>query len=437
MAKMVDLTQKIKKLAGHTQQGFAGTLLKESQFVWRYETTKRDCELSLAMPLRAQTYNSNQAHPIFAMNLPEGDQFHRLSKRFAKEFSKFDEMAILSIVGHDQIGRVQLTTEQTKDRLKKATVGLKEILKTKAHEQLFDYLTEFYYDAGISGAQPKVLIPDADVQIPDGRATARASDLIIKTGGAEYAHLSQNEYVCMLAAKKAGIEVPEFHLSEDGSLFIMRRFDLLKDGTRLGFEDFSVLGNTTYDKDGKYKYQSSYETVCKLLGAYCGQNNPHQQRQKFFEYFVLSCMVRNGDAHLKNFGLLYPSPNDLTNIRLAPLFDVVTTSAYNFEDQRTGRMMSDRSLALKLNKSNSYPTREELINFGKTICLVSRPGEIFDRIGQAMSEVMNEHFSLFPTEFGNCMAQEWETGRQTIDGSRLFFVPRSDETSTTLLPPKP
>ena len=421
MAKLpLDLTQKIKKLTGYTQQGYSGELLKESQFVWRYNVTKRECELSLAMPIRAQTYNSNQPHPIFAMNLPEGDQLHRLSKRFAKEFAKFDEMAILSIVGGDQIGRVELKVEGNKARPKKATIGLSQVLKSKAHEGLFEYLTETFYDTGISGVQPKVLIPDADIVLPTGRTTAQASGLIVKTGGAEYENLSQNEYVCMLAAKRAGLEVPEFHLSDDGSLFIMRRFDLLEDGSKLGFEDFAVLGNASYDNAGNYKYKGSYEGVSKLIGMYCINNNAHRQRQKYFEYLALSCMLRNGDAHLKNFGLLYSNPADLTSVKLAPLFDVVTTSAYNFEDSRTGRVLSDRTLALKLNKSNTYPTRKELMAFGRDYCFVAKPEVVIDRIAQAMSEVMKEYRSLFPTEFGNRMAKEWEDGVASLQENRQF-----------------
>lgn len=415
-----DLTQKIKKLAGFTQQGYSGELLKESQYVWRYNVTRRECELSLAMPLRAQTYNSNQPHPIFAMNLPEGDQLHRLSKRFAKEFAKFDDMAILSIVGGDQIGRIELRQEESKVRAKKATIGLSQVLKSKANEGLFEYLTETFYDAGISGVQPKVLIPDADLVQPAGRATAQASDLIVKTGGVEYEYLSQNEYVCMLAAQRAGIEVPEFHLSDDGSLFIMRRFDLLEDGSKLGFEDLAVLGNAGYDQAGKYKYKGSYEGVSKLIGMYCNNNNAHQQRQKYFEYLALSCMLRNGDAHLKNFGLLYTNPADLTSVRLAPLFDVVTTSAYNFEDKSTGRVLSDRTLALKLNKSHTYPTRKELIAFGRDYCFVAKAEVVIDRIAQAMAEVMKENRSLFPAEFGNRMAKEWESGVASVQESRFF-----------------
>ena len=41
---------------------------------------------------------------------------------------------------------------------------------------------------------------------------------------------------------------------------------------------------------------------------------------------VLSVMVRNGDAHLKNFGVLYGDPQ--AGITLAPVYDVVTTTVY-------------------------------------------------------------------------------------------------------------
>jgi serine/threonine-protein kinase HipA len=411
---MADLTQKIKKLYGHTPQGHAGQLDRESQYVWRYTTSKSDCELSLAMPIRAASYNSSQSHPIFSMNLPEGDQFYRLSQRFKKTFAKFDEMAILSIVGHDQIGRVQLTQELDKKRTKRATVGLAQIKQSQAHEKLFDYLAEQYYDTGISGAQPKVMVPDADVVVPDSKSTARNSDLIIKTGGLQYPFLSQNEYVCMLAAQKAGIEVPEFHLSDDGSLYIMRRFDLLADGTKLGFEDFAVLGNAGYDVKGNYKYQGSYEAIAKIIGAYCGDNNAVLQKQNYFEYLTLSCMVRNGDAHLKNFGLMYTHPAAPASISLAPLFDVVTTSAYDHEDTRTQRVLSDRTLALRLNKSDSYPTRKQLADFGRTACHVAQPEHVIQRIGQAMTEVMQANKTLFSKAFGDRMALEWDNGKTSL-----------------------
>ena len=183
--------QKIKALAGSTPQGYAGVLVRDSQYVWRYDAKEQACALALTMPIRAQSYNSHQPHPIFAMNLPEGAQLDRLSKRFVKEFSKFDDMAILSIVGQDQIGRVRLTQEANTPRSKKASIGLSEILKSKANDGLFEYLTNTFYESGISGVQPKVLVPDADATPPKERITAKDAELIVKTGGSDYEYLSQ------------------------------------------------------------------------------------------------------------------------------------------------------------------------------------------------------------------------------------------------------
>jgi serine/threonine-protein kinase HipA len=49
-------------------------------------------------------------------------------------------------------------------------------------------------------------------------------------------------------------------------------------------------------------------------------------REQYFATLALSVMVRNGDAHLKNFGILYNQPRSA--VSLAPVYDVVTTTAY-------------------------------------------------------------------------------------------------------------
>ncbi|KJS73822.1 MAG: hypothetical protein JM57_04095 [Comamonadaceae bacterium BICA1-1] len=421
---------RIKLLFGSTPQGDAGVLARESQFQWRYDAQDPSCAISLAMPLRLGSYASNTIHPIFAMNLPEGEQFYRIRTRFAKHFSKLDEMALLSIVGHDQIGRIKLTEAGGAHRPKRAMFGLSQLKVMKASDELFDYLFDQYFDAGISGAQPKFLIPDADVTVPDGRATARIPDLIIKTGGAEFPHLSQNEFVCMTAAKMAGLSVPEFHLSDDGQMFIMRRFDLVpqegsEEPKRLGFEDLAVLTGATYDMAGDYKYRGNYEGIAKIIAALC-RSNAAEQKQGFFEQLVLSVMVRNGDAHLKNFGLLYDDPSQTGSIRLSPLFDVVTTATYDHENQRTGRMLTDRTLALKLNKSKTYPTRQEMLDFGTRHCGVQHPERVIERIAQAMSETLKAYRDLFPKAFAQRLSTEWEAGQSSLESDKVF-VPTEEE----------
>jgi serine/threonine-protein kinase HipA len=131
-------------------------------------------------------------------------------------------------------------------------------------------------------------------------------------------------------------------------------------------------------------------------------------------------MVKNGDAHLKNFGLIYSDPSDHSSIRLAPMFDVVTTSVYEFEDTRTGRMLTDRELALKLNKSRSYPTRAEMIHFGRSVCFEDHPEAVFDRVAQAMTDVAKEHWDMLAQDFGERMLKQWTQGMFAFEPDRVF-----------------
>jgi len=53
-----------------------------------------------------------------------------------------------------------------------------------------------------------------------------------------------------------------------------------------------------------------------------------------FDSVALSCPVGNGDAHLKNFGLLCTDPT-LEDCLLAPAFGIVNTTSYLPEDVLT------------------------------------------------------------------------------------------------------
>jgi serine/threonine-protein kinase HipA len=412
------LRGKIKALAVSTPQGLAGRLLRESQFVFNYETQAQNCEIALGMPLRAASYTSHQLHPIFAMNLPEGNLRQKIQERYGKQFAKLDDMAMLSIVGHDQIGRLTVTDPGMPLTGSKVHVGLKELLRTRASEELFDDLLDNYLASGISGVQPKVLIPDADVGANGARATmerstTRLADLIVKASSVAHPNLTQNEFLCMDAAKRAGIDVPEFHLSEDGSLFVLRRFDRTVLGGRLGFEDMSVLSGQTYDEYGHYKYGGNYEAIATIIEAYCGPNAA-ESKQRFFEYFAASCMMRNGDAHMKNFGLLYESSGRAESVRLSPLYDVVTTSVYDRVNGLTGRVTQDRELALNLNKSKRYPDRRALIAFGHR-CNVLKPELVLGRIDAGMTESLEANRDRVPEQLWQRMKREWDMSRLSLD----------------------
>jgi len=125
----------------------------------------------------------------------------------------------------------------------------------------------------------------------------------------------------MQSVKAAGIVVPEFYLSGDDKLFIMKHFDVAKDGGFFGFEDMCVL--QARQRDDKYK--ASYEKVAKTITQFTSKQNKNKLLEQFFKITIMSYLLQNGDGHLKNVGLLY---KDTENIDLAPAYDIVCITAY-------------------------------------------------------------------------------------------------------------
>jgi serine/threonine-protein kinase HipA len=409
---------RVRELLVSTPQGDAGVLTKESRHVFGYATKALDRQVSLTMPLRAETYAATPMLPVFAMNLPEGYLLARIQR--AMRHVPLDHMALLAFTGHHQIGRLRYAVPGQARRGRPAEVGLATLLSTGSETGLFEHLVDVYLESGISGFQPKVMIPDADrtESGPVGeKATATTPSLILKAAGDDYPHLTVNEYLCMTAARRAGMLVPKFWLSDDRSLFVMERFDVDGD-RRLGFEDMAVLMGKNHT-DPNFKYSGSYENIAKAIAAYCAEN-ADESRVRFFGYLALSVMVRNGDAHLKNFGLLYEHPDAAEPPRLAPLFDVVTTTVYRYENQRTGVEYADRTLALKMNRSVAYPVRDELIAFGRDICHVPDAAAVIERIADAMSATLAHEGQGMPEDFLRSLRDEWDAGRQSVAPSKAF-----------------
>jgi serine/threonine-protein kinase HipA len=279
------------------------------------------------------------------------------------------------------------------------SMKLQEVLSSSPSDAFFEHLLHSYIASGVSGVQPKVLVPVAN------RVTLPQPTLIVKAAGAT-PFLTQNEFLCMDAAKRAGLTVPECHLSADGGLFVMKRFDRPEGALPLGFEDMVVV----MGKRAAAKYEGSYENIAKAVRIYCGENTS-ESLHRLFGYVAISVMVRNGDAHLKNFGLVYEHPHQQTSVRLAPLYDVVTTAAY---PALPGTRILDKTLALKLGRDRRYPARDALLRFGREVCLVQRPEQVIERIAQGMREAWQEHQGLFSAEMAQRIRAQWDEGLATV-----------------------
>jgi len=367
-------------LIASSPQGRAGMLSRADRYLFQYDgQASRPAEISLGMPFRALQYHSSRLFPIFQMNLPEGFVLERLRARFAKT-SHLDPMMLLALTSSNAgIGRVRLSLPESQERVVQ-TVTLADLLAHEGSESLFEQLTQDYLlRTGISGVQPKLLVPE-QVDPLYYQASLNTPELIVKASGPGFSGLPINEFVCMSIAREAGIPVAEFHLSNDLNRFVMRRFDRDAQGLPLGFEDAAVLMGL----DAESKYDSSYENVATVLEAYCEPRHRAASLAQLFDQVALSCMVGNGDAHLKNFGVLYGDPQS-QDVRMSPAYDIVCTTCY----------LPDDTLALSLNRNRSlFTARLDLERFGREQCRLDDPKARLARLLASMEAILYEHAEL-------------------------------------------
>lgn len=346
---------------------FVGDITYEnSEYIFRYSTTEPKNFISLIMPVRTKDYIHKNLHPIFEMHLPEGYLLSIIKKHFSK-IIKMDDFGLLKVMSPSIKGRITYKSNlQTSDE----RLSLNDILNSK-NENLFDELvSKFALNSALSGVQPKVLA------IVENKATLKLEQYIVKSWGQEYPELALNEYYCMKIVKDANIPVSEFFISDDEKLFVMKRFDILDDGSYLGFEDMCVLMAKQRDD----KYEGTYEQIAKTIKTFVSAKYKKSSLLDFFKMIFINYLVQNGDAHLKNFGLLYKGADD---IRLAPAYDVVSTTVYIKNDIP----------ALNLLGSKKWWKEKYLTKFGIQTCDLTN-SEVQECIKECYQSLNNTLFDI-------------------------------------------
>lgn len=311
--------------------------------------------VSLTMPVRRDQYDSmGSVHPVFEMNLPEGALRERLHLVFAKAVPQLDDLQLLTIVGRSQIGRLRYALPGSTP-VEVPETSILELLAHTGTEDLFKSLLQRYAEhSGISGMQPKVLLRAQGARL--ARLTHKGATHIVKAfDKREYPDLAANEYFCLQAARRAGLPTVSAQLAANRRLLIVERFDVRPNGTHLGCEDFCVLNALR----SHGRYQGSYEQIAMRIQQFVSPEHQPEALRQFFSMVALSCAVENGDAHLKNFAVLYE--NAIRSVRLAPVYDVVSTTAYQPRDV----------MALTMDDSKEFPDHKRLLRFGRTACGLS------------------------------------------------------------------
>jgi len=367
-----------------------GILAKESEkYIFSYQSNAKDL-VSVTMPIRTESWNLGKLHPIFEMNLPEGALKDSIRERFSK-LREMDDLGMLHLIGAYVIGRVKYAQNEQHEDI----TLLDDILNSEA-EELFDSLMDkFAIRSGVSGVQPKVLLDMYD------KNTLTTEHFIVKSWNQEYQELALNEFFCMEAVRFSGLEVPPYYLSKNRSMFVIKRFDIKEDGSFYGFEDGCVLlGKSTEDK-----YYSSYEDLAKVIKASVSAPTRKKALRDLFKAFIMNHLLRNGDGHLKNYGILYE--NDYTDAKLAPIYDVVCTTVYIKKDIP----------ALKMSDAKLWFKEKTYRKFAKQTCQMSTKeiDETFEVCKNAvqkakisLDEYVEENVEI--RDFAERLKGEWDKG---------------------------
>lgn len=299
-------------------------------FTYAPHAAPEDC-ISLLMPVRTESWvHYGSVHPVFQVSLPEGVLRAVLERKCVKMFDRFGDMELLATIGAHLIGRLRVVQAGSPLQTGSPSQAL-EVLLSAGSEAFLDQFMDIQAQySGVSGAFPKVL-----AKSPTGRsASADRSTLffdkwIVKTSSDDTPGLVLNEFFGLRLAQNVGLEVPEYRLSDDAKRLLIKRFDIDEQGNHLGFEDMCALTG----RPSVEKFTGSVERIINTLNELCPPREAARARDAFFLQYLTCMAMRNGDAHMKNFGLLYDHPK---NARLSPAYDLVTMCAYAPRDAQTG-----------------------------------------------------------------------------------------------------
>ena len=278
-------------------------------------------------------------HPVLSNLLPEG-ALRELLAQYLKIHTD-NEFELLTHLGEDLPGALIATPSKPEDIPGYVLApGVTAVKTALPHE------TKHF---SLAGVQMKF-----SMRKQDGRyRIAESGDLgewIIKTPSTRHRLVPLNEFTAMRLAQTAGIEIPDIRLVEMDTIdklpainlpdekfaFAIQRFDRAGK-KRIHTEDFAQV----LAKYPRQKYDSSnYEQIGKIIYQYTGDGL--KNAQQFARRLLVNILLANGDAHLKNWSLVYP---DTFTPELSPCYDMVITRVY---------MGNEREYAMNLAKNKDW-----------------------------------------------------------------------------------
>jgi len=333
-----------------------------------------------AVKLMAEPWARNQRlHPVLSNLLPEGSLRELIVQGLKVHVDH--EFQILSYLGRDLPGAIEATPLEPED-------VPDSVLSTygKAKAVKFNKVTQ-ENRFSLAGVQMKFSMKEKDGRYNLSKGD-ELGDWIIKTPSTKHKFVPLNEYTAMSLAELAGVEIPEIKLVELDKLdnlppinlpdekqaFAIKRFDREND-QRIHMEDFAQI----LVKYPHEKYTSAnYENIGKVIYNFSGDGLA--DAQQFTRRLLVNILLANGDAHLKNWSLLYA---DMITPRLSPAYDIVTTNVY---------IENETQYALNLGKTKEW----YVVSMAHFQLWADRSGIPWRAIKPHLDDALNKARELWP-----------------------------------------
>ena len=318
--------------------------------------------ISLSLPLQEEAFTPTQTKNFFEGLLPEG--FTRRTVAQWMHVAEEDYLSILHGLGRECLGALCITAEGEESEASYEPITAQQVrqlaaegatksaeLVTKAHLSLTGASGKagLYYDA-----------EHGEWYLPRGSAP---STHIVKQSHVRLDAIVTNEQLALQTAARCGIETAKSFIINTGAgedrdvLLATERYDrrFVPEGLRIGTlprpqrlhqEDFAqalgIPAAEKYEREGQHHLRDMFALLRRA------SSDPIADQMKLWDLLVFDWLIGNTDAHVKNFSLLY-SPNQ-KSIRLAPAYDIVSTSIYEQSTREMAFRIGGASLLEKIDR---------------------------------------------------------------------------------------
>lgn len=321
--------------------------------------------LSYSLPLTEEPYTGGIVAAYFSNLLPDESVRVRVAKYLG--ISAGNIFALLKYIGEDCAGAVSLIpTGRAQKQCEHHTY--RKLTEDEAHKILKSlperplYVGSEGFHISGAGAQDKLVacIQDGIISLP---LYGTPSTHIIKPDITRYPQSVYNEYYCMKLSRACGIDTADCDI-----IFIKKipyyttvRYDRVREKERwerIHQEDFcQLLG---YEPTVKYESEGG-PGVIDCFQLLRNMELPASDIIEFLRRIIFIFLIGNGDAHAKNFSVIYRDKKP----RLAPAYDVLSTTVYPELPAK---------LAMKIEGRNGmkWMSRGKFIRMGKKAGLTER-----------------------------------------------------------------